>query len=109
MVYIVRIFNNYGERTTAAAITYKYRYKKQQQQHREDKNEALAKRYSEDIYQEGNLEVADETLSSDFVLYNPTLPEELHNGPEGAKKYAPAIITDVPDRKRTRRYFCKRR
>jgi len=27
------------------------------------------------IYQKGNLEVADEILSSDFVLHNPTLPE----------------------------------
>jgi steroid delta-isomerase-like uncharacterized protein len=71
--------------------------KKQQQQ--EDKNEALAKRYHEDIYQKGNLEVADEILSSDFVLHNPTLPEELRNGSEGAKKYASAIITAVPDRK----------
>ena len=70
---------------------------KQQQQ--EDKNEALAKRYHNDIYQKGNLEVADEILSSDFVLHNPTLPEELRNGPEGAKKYASAIITAVPDRK----------
>jgi predicted SnoaL-like aldol condensation-catalyzing enzyme len=72
---------------------------KNQQQQQEDKNEALAKRYHEDIYQKGNLEVADEILSSDFVLHNPTLPEELRNGPEGAKKYASAIITAVPNRK----------
>ena len=63
-------------------------------QQQEDKNEALAKRYHNDIYQKGNLEVADEILSLDFVLHNPTLPEELRNGSEGAKKYASAIITD---------------
>jgi len=45
------------------------------------------------------LEVADEILSPDFVLHNPTLPEELRKGPEGAKKYASAVITAVPDRK----------
>jgi hypothetical protein len=73
---------------------------KNQQQQQEDKNEALAKRYHEDIYQKGNLEVADEILSSDFVLHNPTLPEELRNDPEGAEKYESAIIiTAVPYRK----------
>jgi len=28
MVYFARVFNNYGERTAAAAIIYKYKYKK---------------------------------------------------------------------------------
>ena len=70
-----------------------------QQEEEEKKNEALALRYHNDIYQKGKLEVADEILSPDFVLHNPTLPEELRNGPEGAKKYASAVIAAVPDRK----------
>ena len=98
MLYIALLFNNYGERTAAAAIIYKHKYKKTTTTIK-DKNEYLAKRYHNDIYQKGNLEVADEILSPDFVLHNPTLPEELRNGPEGAKKYASAIITAVPDRK----------
>jgi predicted ester cyclase len=64
----------------------------------EEKNEALSLRYHNDIFQKGKLEVADEILSPDFVLHNPVLPEELRKGPEGAKKYASAIIA-VPDRK----------
>jgi predicted SnoaL-like aldol condensation-catalyzing enzyme len=70
-----------------------------QQQEEEEKNKALALRYHNDIFQNGNLEVADEILSPDFVLHNPVLPEEFRNGPEGAKKYASAIIAAVPDRK----------
>lgn len=65
----------------------------------EKKNEALALRYHNDIFSKGKLEVADEILSSDFVLHNPVLPEELRKGPEGIKKYASAIIAAVPDRK----------
>ena len=60
----------------------------------EEKNEALALRYHNDIFQKGNLEVADEILSPDFVLHNPVLPEELRKGPGGTKKYASAIIAD---------------
>ena len=62
-------------------------------------NEELALRYHNDIFQEGKLEVADEILSPDFVLHNPSLPEELRKGPEGVKKYASAIIESVSDRK----------
>src|SRR5215212_7810785 len=71
----------------------------QQQEEEEEKNKALALRYHNDIFQNGKLEVADEILSSDFVLHNPVLPEELRKGPEGAKRYASAIIAAVPDRK----------
>ncbi|HET7284210.1 MAG TPA: ester cyclase [Nitrososphaeraceae archaeon] len=65
----------------------------------EEINEALALRYHNDIFQKGNLEVADEILSSDFVIHNPVLPKELSKGPEGTKKYASAVIAAVPDRK----------
>jgi hypothetical protein len=39
----------------------------------EKKNEALAIRYHQDIFQKGKLEVADEILSPDFVIRNPVL------------------------------------
>jgi len=70
-----------------------------QQEEEEKKNEALALRYHNDIYQKGMLEVADEILSPNFVLHNPTLPKELRKGPDGAKKYASAVIAAIPDRK----------
>jgi steroid delta-isomerase-like uncharacterized protein len=65
----------------------------------EKENEALALRYHNEIFQKGKLEVADEILSSDFVIHNPVLPKAVRNGPEGTKKYASVIITAVPDRK----------
>ena len=65
----------------------------------EKANEELALRYHNDIFQEGKLEVADEILSPDFIIHNPSLPEELRKGPEGVKKYASAIIESVSDRK----------
>jgi len=43
------------------------------------------------------LMMAHKILSPDFVIHNPVLPEVLRNGPEGAKKYASAIITAVPN------------
>ncbi len=72
--------------------------KEQQQGEQEDKrNQDLAVRFHEDIFQKGNLELANEILSPDFVLHNPTLPEELRKGPEGTKKFASAVIAAVPD------------
>ena len=44
-------------------------------QDEEKENEALALRYHNEIFQKGKLEVADEILSSDFVIHNPLLPE----------------------------------
>jgi steroid delta-isomerase-like uncharacterized protein len=68
-------------------------------QDEEKENEVLALRYHNEIFQKGKLEVADEILSSDFVIHNPVLPEVVRNGPEGTKKYASAVMTAVPDRK----------
>ena len=65
----------------------------------EEENQALALRYHNDIFKKGKLEVADEILSSDFVIHNPVLPKELRNGPEGTRKYASVVITAVRDRK----------
>ena len=65
----------------------------------EDKNQTLALRYHNDIFQNGKIEVADEILSPDFVLHNPVLPEELRKGPEGTKKYASTLIAAVSGRK----------
>jgi len=70
-----------------------------EQQQEEEKNETLALRYHNDIFQKGKLEVADEILSPNFVIHNPVLPEELRKGPEGTKKYASTVIAAVPDRK----------
>jgi predicted SnoaL-like aldol condensation-catalyzing enzyme len=45
-----------------------------------------------EIFQQGKLGVADEILTPDFVLRNPTLPSELTHGPEGVKKFASGVV-----------------
>ena len=97
-LYIPLICNNYGE-TTSILVFCRYKYKTTTTRSRQKKDEDLALRYHNDIFQKGKLEVADEILSPDFLLHNLVLPEELREGLQGAKKYASAIIAAVPDRK----------
>jgi predicted SnoaL-like aldol condensation-catalyzing enzyme len=54
--------------------------------------ETIARRFHMEIFQQGKLDVADEILTPDFVLRNPTLPPELTHGPEGVKKFASGVI-----------------
>ena len=42
----------------------------------EQENEALAHRFHMEIFQKGKIDLADEILTSDFVLRNPMLPSE---------------------------------
>jgi predicted SnoaL-like aldol condensation-catalyzing enzyme len=64
-------------------------------------NEALAHRFHMDIFQKGELRVADEILASNFVWRNPIIPAELQHGPDGVKKIATAVIEGMPDRQIT--------
>jgi predicted SnoaL-like aldol condensation-catalyzing enzyme len=58
----------------------------------EQENEAIARRFHMEIFKEGKLDVADEILTSDFVLRNPTLPSEFTHGPDGVKKFASLVV-----------------
>jgi predicted SnoaL-like aldol condensation-catalyzing enzyme len=58
----------------------------------EQEYEAIARRFHMDIFQQGKLQVADEILTSDFVLRNPMLPSEFTRGPEGVKKFASGVV-----------------
>jgi predicted SnoaL-like aldol condensation-catalyzing enzyme len=64
----------------------------------ENENEILAHRFHMDIFQKGDLKVADEILSPNFILYNPILPPEIKRGPEGVKKFASATMAALPDK-----------
>ena len=59
-------------------------------------NEALARSFCVEIFQKGMLSVADEILTSDFVLRNPALPSELTHGPDGVKKFASVVADSSP-------------
>jgi predicted SnoaL-like aldol condensation-catalyzing enzyme len=58
----------------------------------EQEYEAIARRFHMEIFQQGKLGLADEILTPDFVLRNPTLPSELTHGPEGVKKFASGVV-----------------
>ena len=60
----------------------------------EQENEVISHRFHMEIFQEGKLALADEILTPDFVLRNPTLPSEFTYGPEGVKKFA-SLVADT--------------
>jgi steroid delta-isomerase-like uncharacterized protein len=59
-------------------------------------NKALARRVLEEMFNKGNLDVADELLAPDYVDHDPTLPEDVH-GPEGFKQYVATYRAAFPD------------
>jgi len=50
-----------------------------------EENKALARRWFEDLFNTGNLEVTDEIIAPDHVNHDPTLPD-IPTGPEGQKQ-----------------------
>ena len=61
-----------------------------------EQNKALARRVIEEMFNAGNLEVADELLAPDYVDHDPSLPEDVH-GPEGFKQYVGMYRAAFPD------------
>ena len=59
-------------------------------------NKAVSRRVAEEIFNEGNLDLADELYAPDYVLHDPSLPEDLH-GPEGLKQYTAMNLGAFPD------------
>jgi predicted ester cyclase len=50
-----------------------------------EENKALARRWFEDLFNAGNLEVADEIIAPEHVNHDPTIPG-IPSGPEGQKQ-----------------------
>jgi len=59
-------------------------------------NKVLARRFLQEAFNEGNLGVADEIFTSDYVLHDPTVPEEMR-GPEGVKLFVQMYRSAYPD------------
>ena len=59
-------------------------------------SKALARRLIEEMFNRGNLEVADELYAPDYVNHDPGNPEEIR-GPEGIKGYVGVHRTAFPD------------
>ncbi len=61
-----------------------------------EENKALAHRVLEEMFNKGNLDVADELLAPDYVNHDPAMPEDIH-GPEGFKEYVGAYRSALSD------------
>jgi steroid delta-isomerase-like uncharacterized protein len=61
-----------------------------------EENKALARRVIEQMFNEGNLDMADELLAPGYVDHDPSLPEDVH-GPEGFKEYVGMYRAAFPD------------
>ena len=62
----------------------------------EENNKALARRVLEEMFNKGNLDVADELLAPDYVDHDPAMPDDIH-GPEGFKHYVGAYRSAFSD------------
>ena len=43
-----------------------------------EENKALARRVLEEMFNNGNLDVADELIAADYVDHDPAMPEDVH-------------------------------
>jgi steroid delta-isomerase-like uncharacterized protein len=59
-------------------------------------NEALIRRYVEEVYDQRKLEVIDEIFASEFILHDPDLPGGAR-GPEGIKRIVETFVGGFPD------------
>jgi steroid delta-isomerase-like uncharacterized protein len=63
---------------------------------RPEESKAVVRRFLEDIFGGGNLELIDELFAPDYVLHDPALPEEVR-GPEGMRRYVSMYRGAYPD------------
>lgn len=59
-----------------------------------DEHKALARRLLEELWSTGNVELADEIFTDDFLHHN--VPDGTPRGPAGQKQFIPAIRARVP-------------
>jgi steroid delta-isomerase-like uncharacterized protein len=61
-----------------------------------EENKAIARRADEELFDRGNLDVADELFAPNFVFHDPASGEDWH-GPESVKQYAAMLRAAFPD------------
>ena len=61
-----------------------------------DENKALVRRVFEEGWNTGNLDLVDEIDVPDYVLHDPSVPEEVR-GVEGIKRFASIYLRAFPD------------
>jgi steroid delta-isomerase-like uncharacterized protein len=61
-----------------------------------EENKVLSRRVIEELFNAGNLDVADELIAQDHVHHDPAMPEEGH-GIEDFKQFAALYRSAFPD------------
>ena len=61
-----------------------------------EENKALARRLVEELYGQGNLDIVDEIVDSNYVGHDPASPQGIR-GPEGAKQFASMYLNAFSD------------
>jgi steroid delta-isomerase-like uncharacterized protein len=61
-----------------------------------EENKTVVRRFLEEIFTAGNLELVDELFAPDYVLHDPVVPDEV-SGPEGMKRYVSMYRAAYPD------------
>ncbi len=61
-----------------------------------EENKALARRVIEEMFNKGNLDIADELIAPEYVDHDPAMPEDVR-GPEGFKEYVRAYRAGSSD------------
>ena len=62
-----------------------------------ESNKAVARRFLEEVFGQGNLAVADEIVAPDHVDHGPGTPPGLPSGPEGTKMFVTVYRNAFPD------------
>jgi len=61
-----------------------------------DENKTVVRRFLEEVFTGGNLELADEIFAPNYVLHDPSVPQGAR-GPEGMKQYVAMYRSAYPD------------
>jgi steroid delta-isomerase-like uncharacterized protein len=61
-----------------------------------EENKAIARRWSEELWSRGSLDVADEIVAPEYVRHDPGAPFPAH-GPEGVKRLVTMLHAMFPD------------
>jgi steroid delta-isomerase-like uncharacterized protein len=61
-----------------------------------EENKATSRRFYEELFTQGNLDTAEEIVTSDFVIHDPNIPQE-PRGPESLKQSVTRYRNAFPD------------
>jgi steroid delta-isomerase-like uncharacterized protein len=62
-----------------------------------EENKALARRFMDEVYNEGNVNFIDEVVASNLVVHDPTSPEGMTSGVQSAKQFVEVYRNAFPD------------